>query len=98
MSHVETNESKNQRKWLELVKMQKSTNDSFLKFFKSAISLTSVDYESCHSCKEFIHCLAEEVRATIKLKIDPASIYGLLIDECKDTDGRQQLSCLSICI
>ena len=44
------------------------------------------------SCNEMIQALADEVRHTIRSEIEASKMFALLIDECKDNAGNEELS------
>ena len=52
----------------------------------------SYDYTSKRSSIELVEAMATEVRHQIKDQIERAGMYSMLIDECKDNAGHEELS------
>ncbi len=50
------------------------------------------DYTSKRSSNELVKAMAFEVRRTIKEQINEAGMYSMLIDECKDNTGHEELA------
>ena len=90
--HDETQESVNPGNWKEFIKMQLSTNFSFTTLSKKLKTQYSLyDYTSKSICMEFIKALADENKCIVKEKLELAGTYSLLIDECKDNAGHEEL-------
>lgn len=91
--HVETSESQNAGKWKEFINLMLRTNPSFKKLHdKIKQWYRTYDYTLKRSCKELIKAMASEVRRHIKELIDQASMYSMLIDECKDNARHEELA------
>ena len=91
--HDETDESLNAGKWKEFIKAMLSTNPTFKKLHDTMKKqYKSYDYTSKRSSIELVEAMATEVRHQIKDQIERAGMYSILIDECKDNAGHEELS------
>jgi hypothetical protein len=91
--HDETDESLNAGKWKEFINTMLRTNPTFNQLH-SRLTQTykTYDYTSKGSSLELIRAMASEVRHVIEEQIDRAGMYSMLIDECKDNAGHEELS------
>ncbi|KAI6661489.1 Zinc finger MYM-type protein 1-like [Oopsacas minuta] len=91
--HDEDSESLNKGKWKEFSKLMLLTNKHF-KDLHSSITATheTYDYTSKRSCNEMIQALEDEVRHAIRSEIEASKMFAMLIDECKDSAGHEELS------
>ena len=70
-----------------------STNPTFKKLHDTMKKqYKSYDYTSKRSSIELVEAMATEVRHQIKDQIERAGMYSMLIDECKDNAGHEELS------
>ena len=91
--HDEDSESLNQGKWEEFIKLMLLTNKHFKDLHSSIIAThKTYGYTFNRSCNEMIQALADEVRHTIRSEIEASKMFALLIDECKDNAGHEELS------
>ena len=91
--HDETSESSNAGKWKEFITLMLRTNPLFKTLHgKMKHQYRTYDYTSKRSCNELVKVMSFEARRTIKEKIDKAGMYSLLIDECKDNAGDEELA------
>ena len=91
--HHETQESLNPGNWKEFIKIPLSTNSIFATLSKKLKTQYSLyDYTSKSICMEFIKALADETECIVKEKLELAGTYSLLIDECKDNAGHEELA------
>ena len=91
--HDETTESQNAGKWKEFINLMLRTNPLFKKYHdKMKQRYRTYDYTSKRSSNELVKSMAFEVRRTIKEQIDEAGMYSMLIDECKDNAGHEELA------
>ena len=79
--HDETYDSMNAGNWKEFIKMQLSTNSPFKHLFgKVKAQYSSYDYTSKTMCIEFIKALAVETKWIVKVNLEVAGTYSILID------------------
>jgi hypothetical protein len=91
--HDETDESLNAGKWKEFIKAMLLTNPTFNQLHSRLTQTYKVyDYTSKGSSLELIRAMASEVRHLIEEQIDKTGMYLMLIDECKDNAGHEELS------
>ncbi|CAB4040240.1 Hypothetical predicted protein [Paramuricea clavata] len=91
--HDETDESLNAGKWKEFIKAMLRTNPTFNQLHSRLTQTYKVyDYTSKGSSLELIRAMASEVRHLIEEQIDKTGMYSMLIDECKDNAGHEELS------
>ena len=91
--HDETDESLNPGKSKEFINVMLRTNPTFEQLHKRVIqTYKAYDYASKRSLLELIRALASEVRHLIEEQIDKAWMYSMLINECKDNAGHEELS------
>ena len=92
-AHDETDESLNAGKWKEIVNLMLRTNLKFKQLQdRMKQQYKTYDYTSKRSSLELIKAMASEVRHQIKESLDRACMYSMLIDECKDNAGHEELS------
>ena len=73
--------------------MQLSTNSSFKYLFvKVKAQYSCYDYTSKTKCIEFIKALADETKWIVRVNLEVAGTYSILIDECKDNAGHEELA------
>ena len=73
--------------------MQLSTNSTFATLSKKLKTQYSLyDYTSKSICMEFFKALADETKCIVREKLELAGTYSLLIDECKDNAGHEELA------
>lgn len=90
--HDETDESLNAGKWKEFINVMLRTNPTFKQLHRRVIqTYKAYDYTSKRSSLELIRAMASEVRHLIEEQIDRAGMYSMLIDECKDNAGHEEL-------
>ena len=91
--HDETNESLNAGKWKEFIKTMLCTNPTFKQLHGRMLQqYNAYDYTSKRSSIDLIKALAYEVRHQIEKLLNSAGMYSMLIDECKDNAGHEELS------
>ena len=91
--HDETDESLNAGKWKEFIKAMLRTNPTFNQLHSRLTQTYKVyDYTSKGSSLELIRAMASEVRHLIEEQVDKTGMYSMLIDECKDNAGHEELS------
>ena len=91
--HDETYDSMNTGNWKEFIKMQLSTNSTFKHLIeKVKAQYSSYYYTSKTMCIEFIKALADETKWIVKVNLEIAGTYSILIDECKDNAGHEELA------
>ena len=90
--HDESESSLNAGKWKEFVKLSLNANPKFASLHDQIQrSHKTVDYTSKKSCIELIRQLASAVRLNIITQIEKSAMYSILIDECKDSSGHEEL-------
>ena len=91
--HDETDESLNAGKWKEFISTMLRTNPTFTQLHRKVTqTYKAYDYTSKRSSLELIRAMASEVRHVIEEQIDGAGMYSMLIDDCKDNAGHEELS------
>ena len=91
--HNETDESLNPEKWKEFINAMLRTNPAFEQLHRRVIqTYKAYDYTSKRSSLELIRAMVSEVRHLIEEQIDKTGMYSMLIDECKDNLGHEELS------
>jgi hypothetical protein len=89
----ETDESENMGKWKEFIKLQLDTNRRFKELHsKITAKHKTYDYTSKRICNEIVEVIAQLIREKMISEINEAGMYAILIDECKDNAGHEQLS------
>lgn len=89
----ETDESECAGKWREFINLQLDTNPKFQELHqKITTKHQKYDYTSKRSCNEMVEVICEVIKETIISEINTAGMYSILIDECKDNAGHEQLS------
>lgn len=100
--HVDEHDesASNQGNYIELLKAQCETNPTFNKLRDNILKQYSIhkDYWSKQIFNEFVEIMADAVRNKIGHEISEAGMFFLIIDECKDKAGHEQLSlCVRFC-
>ncbi len=91
--HNETDESLNAGKWKKFINTMLRTNPTFNQLHSRLTQMyKTYDYTSKASSLELIRAMASDVRHVIEEQIDRAGMYSMLIDECKDNAGHEELS------
>ena len=89
----ETDDSLCLGKWKEFIKLQLDTNPRFQELHSKVTSKhKKYDYTSKHTCCEMVEIIAEFVRESIITDVNEADMFSILIDECKDNAGHEELS------
>ena len=92
--HEHDEDALNQGNFVELLKIICETNPVFEDLRSSVMKQYSIhqDYWSKTIFNEFVEAMADEVRTQIGKSIAEAGMFFLVIDECKDKAGHEQLS------
>ena len=91
--HDETDESPNPGKWKQFIETMLVTNPTFKQQQdRLKQQYKTYDYTSKRSTIELIKAMAAAVRQQIKDQIERSGMYTILIDECKDNVGHEELS------
>ena len=89
----ETDENICVGKWKEFIKLQLGTNPRFHELHEKVTQKNKkYDYTSKRSFTEMVSVIAEILREVIVSEINEAGVYTILIDECKDNAGHEELS------
>ena len=89
----ETEESVCRGNWKEYINVQLDTNERFKELHsKITEKYKSMDYTSDFSTQDFLEAIAAVLRGDIISEINDAGMFSILIDECKDNAGHEQLS------
>ena len=89
----ETDESLFLGKWKEFIKCSLDTNERFRDLQQKVTGKhKKYDYTSKRTCGEMVSVISELVRESIVSEINEAGIYSIMIDECKDNAGHEELS------
>ncbi len=91
--HDKTNKSLNAGKWKEFINLMLRTNHLFKNYHdKMKQWYRHYDYRSKRSCNELVKAMAFEVRRKSRNRIDEAGMYSMLINDCKDNAGHEELA------